>query len=230
MEQKQCRLKDARILLMNEILQGIKVVLSSTKNQKPFEHQIARFVTRTRTINFGLCYFVSFHRWSSIMHGRSPLWRKWRRPGRRRWPFNVNIYVEIFSWSFQVDCIIKYHYMLSGLNVTYTVVKQEPLYFCYLIKIEEIRSFILLLRCLCLSPSPPSSPTFMLILSIIGSLRKRLHFSSFIHNNNNISINICIKKVFACIAIFNLLRLPLFLFPTFLLRVVQVPTISSNHD
>ena len=73
MEQKQCRLKDARILLMNEILQGIKVVLSSTKNQKPFEHQIARFVTRTsgtqvnfhlngQTINFGLCYFVSFHR------------------------------------------------------------------------------------------------------------------------------------------------------------------------
>ena len=45
MEQKQCRLKDARILLMNEILQGIKVVLSSTKNQKPFEHQIARFAT-----------------------------------------------------------------------------------------------------------------------------------------------------------------------------------------
>ena len=45
MEQKQCRLKDARILLMNEILQGIKVVVSSTKNQKPFEHQIARFVT-----------------------------------------------------------------------------------------------------------------------------------------------------------------------------------------
>ena len=32
----------------------------------------------------------------------------------------------------------------------------------------------------------------------------------------------CDKKVFACIAIFNLLRLPLFLFPTFLLRVVQV--------
>ena len=47
MEQKQCRLKDARILLMNEILQGIKVALSSTKNQKPFEHQIARFVTLT---------------------------------------------------------------------------------------------------------------------------------------------------------------------------------------
>ena len=37
------------------------------------------------------------------------------------------------------------------------------------------------------------------------------------------------RQVFACIAIFNLLRLPLFLFPTFLLRVVQVPVLHSLY-
>ena len=38
MEQKQCSLKDARILLMNEILQGIKVfcLLPKTKLLKKY--------------------------------------------------------------------------------------------------------------------------------------------------------------------------------------------------
>ena len=29
----------------------------------------------------------------------------------------------------QVGCIIRYHYMLSGLNVTYTVVSRNPVIF-----------------------------------------------------------------------------------------------------
>ena len=48
--------------------------------------------------------------------------------------------------------------------------------------------------------------------------------------NSVIQLPNCDKKVFACIAIFNLIRLPLFLFPTFLLRVVQVPTFFVDES
>ena len=49
-------------------------------------------------------------------------------------------------------------------------------------------------------------------------------------NNCVIQLPHCDKQVFACIAIFNLIRLPLFLFPTFLLRVVQVPTFFVDES
>ena len=49
-------------------------------------------------------------------------------------------------------------------------------------------------------------------------------------NNSVIQLPHCDKKVFACIAIFNLIRLPLFLFPTFLLRVVQVSTFFVDES
>ena len=37
--------------------------------------------------------------------------------------FLSSLFVNAFP---QVGCIIKYHYMLSGLNVTYTVVSMNP--------------------------------------------------------------------------------------------------------
>jgi ABC-type multidrug transport system fused ATPase/permease subunit len=121
MESRQMGLKDQRILLMNEILQGIKVIK----------------------------YYA------------------WEKPFMKK--------VEGIRQE-EVGSIINYHYMLSGLNVTFTVVP--------------------------------------LLVTLVT-------FATYIHIDpvNNI---ITAEKVFACIAIFNLLRLPLFLFPMFLLNTVRL--------
>ena len=103
----------------------------------------------------------------------------------------------------EVSCIINYHYLLSGLNVTFTVV-------CSFLSLLHTfhPDFINLLL-------PPQITLQVPLLVTLATFTAYVHLDPV---NNKVTI----EKVFACIATFNLLREPLFLFPIFLLKMVQL--------